>query len=93
MKKIDDESILLLDLRSKEEYEAGHIAEAISVPMSERDSFMRDLSNHAEVIAYSRGPLCLYSAIAAEKLQANGITAYRMDEGINEWQEHFQLKH
>lgn len=93
MKKINDESILLLDLRSKEEYEAGHIAGALSVPMSELDSFMRELPDHAEVIAYCRGPLCLYSAVAAEKLQANGITAYRMDEGINEWQAHFQLEH
>lgn len=93
MKKINDESILLLDLRSKEEYDAGHIVGAISVPMTDLDVFMRDLPNHAEVIAYCRGPLCLYSAVAAEKLQAQGITAYRMDEGLNEWHAYFQLKH
>ncbi|THF75328.1 ArsR/SmtB family transcription factor [Cohnella fermenti] len=92
MTKVNNESILLLDVRPREEYDAGHIVGAISVPMEELDSFMRDRPDVAEVIAYCRGPLCVYSAIAAEKLQANGITAYRMDAGVNEWEEHFQLK-
>lgn len=93
MTKINNESILLLDLRPAEEYDAGHIVGAISVPMEELDSYMRDIPNHAEVIAYCRGPLCVYSAIAAEKLKSQGITAYRMDAGVNEWEEHFQIKH
>lgn len=37
----------------------------------------------------AKNPLCVYSAIAAQKLQAEGFRAYRMDEGLNEWQEHF----
>ncbi|MNI87511.1 hypothetical protein D3C73_1447150 [compost metagenome] len=42
----------------------------------------------AEVIAYCQGPLCVYSALAVQKLQQNGYKAYRMEEGINEWQGH-----
>lgn len=89
MEKINTESILLLDMRPKEEFEISHIEGAISVPMEELEHFMRELPRDSEIIAYCRGPLCVYSAIAVQKLQAEGFRAYRMDEGINEWQEHF----
>ena len=89
MEKLSTESILLLDLRPKEEFEIGHIRGAISVPMEELELFIRELPQDAEIIAYCRGPLCAYSAIAVQKLQAEGYRAYRMDEGVIEWQEHF----
>ncbi|MCS7460398.1 metalloregulator ArsR/SmtB family transcription factor [Paenibacillus doosanensis] len=89
MEKLNTESIFLLDLRPKEEFENGHIAGAISVPMAELEHFMQNLPQDAEIVAYCRGPLCVYSALAAQKLQAVGFKAYRMDEGLNEWQEHF----
>ncbi|MEC0182428.1 metalloregulator ArsR/SmtB family transcription factor [Paenibacillus peoriae] len=90
MEKLNTDSILLVDLRPKEEYEAGHIAGAISAPMEDLDVLMRELPQDAEIIAYCRGPLCVYSALAAQKLQSEGFTAFRMEEGLNEWQEHFQ---
>ncbi|GIP59526.1 metalloregulator ArsR/SmtB family transcription factor [Paenibacillus sp. FSL W8-0186] len=89
MEKLNSESILLLDLRPKEEFEISHIKGAISVPMEELEYYIRELPKDAEIIAYCRGPLCVYSAIAAQKLQARGFKAFRMDEGLNEWQEHF----
>ncbi|MFC6552791.1 ArsR/SmtB family transcription factor [Cohnella cellulosilytica] len=89
MEKLSTESILLLDLRPKEEFEIGHIRGAISVPMEELELFIRELPQDAEIIAYCRGPLCAYSAIAVQKLQAEGYRAFRMDEGVIEWQEHF----
>ena len=92
MEKLNTGSIILLDLRPIEEFEDSHIAGAISVPMEELDFFMRELPQDAEIIAYCRGPLCMYSAIAAHKLQAEGFKAYQMDEGLNEWQEHFHLQ-
>lgn len=89
MEKLNTESILLLDLRPKEEFEISHIKGAISVPMKELEYYMSKLSKDTEIVAYCRGPLCVYSAIAAQKLQAEGFRAYRMDEGLHEWQEHF----
>ncbi|MNW67653.1 molybdopterin biosynthesis protein MoeB [compost metagenome] len=80
----------MLDLRPKEEYQAGHITGAISAPIEDLETFIRELPQNAEIIAYCRGPLCVYSALATQKLQAEGFTAYRMEEGLNEWQEHFQ---
>jgi len=89
MEKLNTESILLLDVRPKEEFEISHIDGAISVPIEELEYFMREFPQETEIVAYCRGPLCVYSAIAAQKLQAEGFSAYRMDEGVNEWQEHF----
>lgn len=88
--KLNNESIILLDLRPKEEYDTGHIVGAISVPIEDLEQFIQEFPQNAEIVAYCRGPLCVYSALAAQKLQAGGFTAYRMEEGINEWQRHFQ---
>ncbi|MEK3737919.1 MULTISPECIES: ArsR/SmtB family transcription factor [Paenibacillus] len=89
--KLNNDSIILVDLRPKEEYEMDHIAGAISIPMGELEIFIRDIPKNTEVIAYCRGPLCVYSALATQKLQSEGFTAFRMEEGLNEWQEHFQI--
>ncbi|ODP27525.1 hypothetical protein PTI45_03087 [Paenibacillus nuruki] len=89
--KLNNESIILVDLRPKEEYEMDHIAGAISIPMEELETWIKAIPQNAEIIAYCRGPLCVYSALATQKLQSEGFTAYRMEEGINEWQEHFHL--
>lgn len=89
MEKLNTESILLLDVRPREEFEMSHIEGAISVPMEELEHYMRNLPKDAEMVAYCRGPLCVHSAIAAKKLQAEGFRAYRMDEGLHEWQVHF----
>lgn len=88
--KLSSRSIILLDLRPKEEYESGHISGAISAPIEDLENFIQELPKNAEIVAYCRGPLCVYSALAAQKLQANGFKAYRMEEGLNEWQHHFQ---
>lgn len=89
MEKANNESIILVDLRSKEEFETGHIPGAISMPMNKLDTMMLELPKNAEVIAYCQGPVCAYSALAVEKLQQEGFKAYRLDAGINEWQSHF----
>ncbi|MGY5486756.1 ArsR/SmtB family transcription factor [Paenibacillus sp. ALE2] len=88
-KKLDENSIILVDLRPKEEFETGHIQGAISMPMEDLDVLMGELPEEAEVVAYCRGPFCVYSALAAQKLQVEGFKAYRMEDGLNEWQEHF----
>ncbi|MEK4439304.1 ArsR/SmtB family transcription factor [Paenibacillus sp. FSL K6-2862] len=89
--RIKNDSIILVDLRPNEEYEMDHIAGAVSMPMEELEVFIREIPKNTEIIAYCRGPLCVYSALAAQKLQSEGFKAYRMEEGLNEWQEHFHL--
>ncbi|WDF48859.1 metalloregulator ArsR/SmtB family transcription factor [Paenibacillus sp. KACC 21273] len=86
--KRNTSSMILIDLRPKNEYEEEHIPGAISIPIEELDESMRQLPKDAEIVAYCRGPVCAYSALAAQKLQVEGYTAYRMDEGIIEWQDY-----
>lgn len=86
--KMKSGNIILLDVRPKDEYEAGHIAGAVSVPMDELDLYLPNLPRDVEVVAYCRGPYCVYSAQAAEKMQREGIVAFRLEEGVNEWLEY-----
>ncbi|MGG3195508.1 ArsR/SmtB family transcription factor [Priestia aryabhattai] len=91
--KLDGGDVILLDLRPTEEYEAGHVEGAVSVPMEELDSYLQQLPKDKEVVAYCRGQFCAFSAIAAQKMSNQGFKAYRMAEGIHEWEKYLELKH
>lgn len=77
--------IVLLDVRPAEEYCAGHIAGAVSVPVDELDRRLAELPADREVIAYCRGPYCVMAYEAVQKLRSNGRAARRLVEGFPEW--------
>ncbi|CAM3352717.1 metalloregulator ArsR/SmtB family transcription factor [Paenibacillus taichungensis] len=81
--------IVVLDIRPKDEYEAGHIEGAISVPLEELDTYLQTLPSHIELAAYCRGPYCVNTTEAVERILKKGFTAYRIDEGVHAW----NLKH
>ncbi|MGM1019833.1 MAG: ArsR/SmtB family transcription factor [Bacillota bacterium] len=85
LKRMVANTIIVLDLRPKDEYEAGHIEGAISVPMEELDAYLQTLPQHVELAAYCRGPYCVNTTEAVERIQQKGFTAYRIDEGVQEW--------
>ncbi|NUU64045.1 ArsR/SmtB family transcription factor [Paenibacillus agri] len=85
LNKVEDGSIILLDVRPAEEFEAGHIPGAISVPMEELDTYLQGLSKDTRIAAYCRGPYCIFSTQAVEKMQQEGFTAFRIEEGVYEW--------
>jgi rhodanese-related sulfurtransferase/DNA-binding transcriptional ArsR family regulator len=78
--------VVILDTRPAREYEAGHIAGAISVPVDELQQRLRDLPRDKEYVAYCRGPYCVYADRAVELLRANRRRARRLVEGFPEWQ-------
>jgi rhodanese-related sulfurtransferase/DNA-binding transcriptional ArsR family regulator len=78
--------VLLLDVRPQAEYAAGHIAGARSVPISELRKQLRALPNGADVVAYCRGPYCVYADDAVRALQKKGFRARRLIDGYPEWQ-------
>jgi len=92
-RKMEDGSVMLLDVRPAEEFEAGHIPGAISVPIEELDQYLQGLPQNVQIAAYCRGPYCVYSAQAVERMQREGFTAYRVEEGVHEWREHHELPH
>ena len=77
--------VTVLDVRPAEEYAAGHVPGAINVPLDKLESFLSRLPKRKEVVAYCRGPYCLMSFEAVEKLRKRGWRARRLENGLPEW--------
>ena len=77
--------VVVLDVRPEREYAAGHIAGARSVPIDELESAVEALPRRREIVAYCRGPYCVYADDAVRLLQARGLKARRLDVGLPEW--------
>ena len=83
--RMEKGEVLLLDVRPKEEFAEAHIPGAISIPIEELEDTLSSLQVNCDVVAYCRGPYCLMSADAVKILKANGIKAFRMEQGVKEW--------
>ena len=79
------DDVALVDVRPAEEFEAGHIDGARSIPLDELEDRLAELPADREVVAYCRGPFCAYAHQAVRRLQAAGRSARRLEEGWPEW--------
>jgi rhodanese-related sulfurtransferase/DNA-binding transcriptional ArsR family regulator len=86
LNRLRSNDVLVLDARPVNEYEAGHIAGAISAPIDELKGRLQSLPKSKEYVAYCRGPYCVYADRAVELLKASGRRARRLLEGFPEWQ-------
>jgi len=77
--------VTVLDVRPREEFEAGHLPGAVNIPMDRLESELARLPKKREVVAYCRGPYCLMSFDAVLKLRQRGWKARRLNEGYPEW--------
>lgn len=77
--------VTVLDVRPTEEYRAGHIPGALSVPLPELERRIAELPADREFVAYCRGPFCVLAVEAVRVLRARGLTALRLEEGVPEW--------
>jgi rhodanese-related sulfurtransferase len=84
-RRLAEGDVVLLDVRPESEYEAGHIRGARSAPLSMLDALAATLPKRSEVIAYCRGPYCVYADDAVRLLRARGLKARRLDVGFPEW--------
>jgi rhodanese-related sulfurtransferase/biotin operon repressor len=78
-------AVVIVDTRPAHEYEAGHIAGAVSVPVDELKQRLRRLPKSREYVAYCRGPYCVYADRAVDALRASGRRARRLADGFPEW--------
>lgn len=85
MRRARARDIVILDTRPANEFIAGHIAGAISVPVDDLQRRLRELPKTKEYVAYCRGPYCVYADRAVEVLRAKGRRARRLLEGFPEW--------
>jgi rhodanese-related sulfurtransferase len=77
--------VVLVDVRAREEFEAGHIEGAQSIPIDEFERRLSELPADREVVAYCRGPYCAYAHDAVRQLRSAGREAKRLDIGWPEW--------
>lgn len=76
---------IVLDVRPSEEYRAGHIPGALSVPLKDLESHLSELPRDQEIVAFCRGPYCIFAFEAVELLKAKGFRAVRLADSIQDW--------
>lgn len=83
--RLRDGTVIVLDVRPAEEFQSGHIAGAVSIPLERLAQEIRRLPRGREIVAYCRGPYCVLADRAVELLRAKGRRARRFTEGFPEW--------
>lgn len=78
-------TVVVLDVRPETEFRAGHIAGARSVPIGELRKHLKALPSNSDVVAYCRGPYCVYADDAVRQLRRRGFSASRLEDGFPEW--------
>jgi len=85
LERLQDHSVTLLDVRPAEEFAQGHLPGAINIPFAELQQRLGELPVSQEVVAYCRGPWCVFSRDAVTALKARGLRARHFLQGIELW--------
>ncbi len=79
------EELVVLDVRPREEYAAGHVPGAVSIPLAELEHRLEQLPKERDVVAYCRGPYCAFAPEAVALLRQHGYQARKLEDGLPEW--------
>jgi rhodanese-related sulfurtransferase len=85
LRRVKAGEVTVLDVRPVEEYRAGHIPGALSVPVGQLKARLKELRKGREIVAYCRGPFCVMAAEAVELLREKGFNAHRLEHGVADW--------
>jgi len=85
LRRVKSGEVTVLDVRPSEEYRAGHVAGAVSIPLGELKARFKELPKNRAVVAYCRGPYCVFAVEAVELLRKKGFKAHRIKEGVLDW--------
>lgn len=85
-RRVRDGAVTVLDVRPEDEYRAGHIPGALSMPIRELTQRLAEIPRDRAVVAYCRGPYCVYAVDAVGVLREHGFSAQRMEIGVPDWQ-------
>ena len=88
LRRVRRGEVVVLDVRPPEEYRAGHIPGALSIPLKHLKSHLSKLPRNQDIVAYCRGPYCVLATEAVEVLKAKGFRALRLEDGVPEWRAH-----
>jgi rhodanese-related sulfurtransferase len=81
----DGDDLVVLDVRPAGEYAAGHLPEAVSIPVGELQRRLAEMPRDREIVAYCRGPYCAFAHEAVTLLREEGFSARRLEDGLPEW--------
>ena len=84
-RRLRDGDVVVLDVRPEAEYRAGHLTDAVSLPAAELTRRLREVPKDRDVVAYCRGPYCVYADDAVRALRRRGYRAARLEDGYPEW--------
>ena len=84
-RRLEEGDVVVLDVRPENEFKAGHIEGALSIPIHDLKRRLRELSRKREIVAYCRGPYCVYARDAVAELTAHGFKALRLNIGLPDW--------
>lgn len=82
LRRLQSGEVTLLDVRPSEEYRAGHIPGALSIPVAELKARLKELPKDRDIVAYCRGPYCVMAVEAVELLRKKGFKAQHLSQGV-----------
>ena len=85
VRRLGDGDVVVLDVRPEQEYRAGHIPGARSIPIAELEQRLQEIPTDCDVVAYCRGPYCVFSDEAVALLRDRGYRARRLEVGLPDW--------
>jgi rhodanese-related sulfurtransferase len=85
LQRLVEGNVVMLDVRPVEEYAAGHLPDALSIPVTELETRLPELPREKEIVAYCRGPYCVFADEAVSLLRTNGYQARRLEQGLPDW--------
>jgi len=85
LRRVKSGEVTVLDVRPAEEYRAGHLPGALSIPVPELKARLKELPRNRDIVAYCRGPYCVMALEAVKLLRKHGFSAHRLDQGVVDW--------
>ena len=85
LERVKQDLVTVLDVRPKEEFDAGHVQGAINIPIEELEQHLQQFDPEQEIVAYCRGPHCILAFDAVAQLREKGFLARRLENGYPEW--------
>lgn len=85
LRRVKNGEVTVIDVRPAEEYQAGHLPNALSIPVGELEARLKELPKRRDIVAYCRGPYCVMAMEAVELLRKKGFKAHRMEQGVADW--------
>jgi rhodanese-related sulfurtransferase len=80
--------VIVLDVRPAEEYQAGHLPHARSIPFADLELRVSELPKKTDIVAYCRGPYCVWAGEAVALLRDKGFQAVRLEDSVHDWRAH-----